>query len=428
MTPENRVRLPRIGFAGTIACLCSLGCSSEYGGDDMLDLDLGVAEQELQGGLAIPNNTVAPYSAAVVLEDLTVGGIGACSGVKVADRKYVTAGHCVNGAGSSGTISIDNDSVGGLIGVNGVFTHPTWILQELKTGLDEALGADVGVITTTSSNTIPANTNLEPVWISTGGTATVVGYGSGVKRYGSTALEQFPTSGRGYHPDAYYMDLYWEDATLRTSPAGGDSGSPVFRQVGGTWQVIGILSDGTDLGSMAQNSFTASTRMSNVKRWIDNPAPVVAANNVQAMLINSLTIKCANAWTNTTGEDVVQYSCMADAATTPNTYFTLVSTGVANEYQLRSKFSLCLGIEGNVNNATAVIEQQTCSSSNNYQKWQFTQETVASSLTAYKIRNKGSSNCLSPDTANQHARLRQYTCPNPVEANGLSQYRWVLTR
>lgn len=245
----------------------------------------------LVGGSIDQNSTTSPWAS---VGAVTVGG-GVYSGVLLDSTHVLTAAHVVAGqVGTASSVSFSLNVGGNLtetlsassISVFGGYNGTT-------AGADGVWHDDLAVITLSTPIT-----SVVPIYglysgSMSGQTISMVGYGGGgdgangvtsganasVKRVGQNLVDLLlvdddggsnnevfvfdfdgPTKDSNYFGNANLPSNRTLGATIEAQYAGGDSGSPVFVNVGGQWQIagIGIFNSGVLFGTIGGGTIVAS--------------------------------------------------------------------------------------------------------------------------------------------------------------------------
>ena len=415
-----------------------VACSGYEGGyEDEGELfadESGSLEQAITGGALVTaaDNTVAPFSSAVLLNQ-------SCSGVKIADKRFLTAAHCISSFLPT-TIRIANNLTGAQgspfdIAPGTLARHPSYELgtnagEIVKPGLYDVavfsildpLNFTGPIIATplTLQATPPGTTNM-----------TLVAYGcdsapgstnGGKKQKAVNAFTAISNANLAAH-------VHYIKDSGGASVCSGDSGSPLFRN--SVPRVTGIAAHGT--AGVPDSSFT---RVANVAEWIAEPAKNVFLHNSTGFLMNGAfadgsfpALRCASIIGKgpAIDADVRLDECDdVDATVTGNPPgWRLLSTGGINFAIVNRSTGTCLGVLNGSTADNADVRAFSCdavtpSNIPTSQRWSFANPSGS----YFRVVNQASQRCLgtSSGTGSRLGDVRQFTCGSS------SNLQWVFTR
>lgn len=208
-----------------------------------------------------------------------------CTAVKVGERHFLTAAHCMSNPQNITQISVttDNNTQNFInLSVASVNNHPQYLNCSSCAGdnsmSDFGLKPDVSLIIVNEATPQIATAVIDPTPVAVGSSVTLTGYGcehvepappNRFKVGDSTTISPLDLDSAATIPLGY--NTTYGPAKVAGSPAlcPGDSGGPLYRT--GTNQVIGInaLVSGTDAGEVG-NWFTRLDSQSryNVYSWL----------------------------------------------------------------------------------------------------------------------------------------------------------------
>jgi hypothetical protein len=431
-------------------CLLSLplGCSSyddvgfdEAGSEVSEDGEnLGSLEQPIGGGTLVLDgeNVLNMFGPAVRLG----GGGSFCSGVKIADKKFLTAAHCFSD--SRTTVQITN-SLNGVLPATPFtilrqFRHPSHKIGSSEGDLVENGLYDLKVIEIAETTNIPV-AKITPLAAAVGTSGYIsIGYGCDGQTPGNGNQKQQGEFNAVLGATTAHVH-YISENRARTV-CDGDSGGPLFRLVNGEMQVTGI------------NAGTATfTRVENTFAWIANPAVNVFTNNSVGSFMNLASasatsfapLNCAAMQGNggTSTLDVKLEECDGQAALYNGgksvTWSPIAgNTGAGFQKIINFANGSCLGVDGAAT-ADANVSAIPCAASTaaltlrQSQAWRFVdvgQAALASvgtpAIRAFNVVNERSGRCLSTTgstAAGIGSDVRQSACDSTRR-----DQKWVFTR
>jgi len=204
--------------------------------------------------------------------------VGECSATLIGCQTVLTSAHCVCNLGGTGAACPDGTNLLDTADMavflqNGGF----FFVQSVEVGPSYAFGVadDVAVLKlqfpVRSIAPSPINMLTQPV---SGDAGTIVGFGAsavggadaGIKRFGTVAVGS--CAGAGV-PEANYVCFSYDGSTGPDTCL-GDSGGPLFADVGAGTTVAGVHSGGTDICNVGDQAFDADVFVNSL--WIQSAA------------------------------------------------------------------------------------------------------------------------------------------------------------
>jgi hypothetical protein len=399
--------------AASLIPLLAVGCA---GSADDADGITQVAPEAIIGGSSVSAslNAQAPYSSTVLL------GLGslACSGVKIADKRFLTAGHCI-ARSSLSTVTISNGTSatqGSSFSIQSgtLFRHPSWELGggNSQTGLPGLY--DVAVFSIVDPQNL---TGSIPAIGLSAQIATPGTNGLRLVSYGCNATSQFPGKQTALFDVVSDSNLtefvhYIRD-TGDPTICHGDSGGPLFRGTTSP-KVAGVVS--YDIAATPASQFT---RLSNVTEWINAPAINDFSNNSTGYLMSGAfdgsfpPLRCASVMTMdpTNGADVQLDECDGASAlfTGHPPGWRLLSTGSGGSFIIVNRLTgNCLGLASNTSTDVNVYTCDSVTPSNTPSRLRWTFSTPFASYS--NLTNAASSRCLGVANQLRGTALRTVSC------------------
>jgi secreted trypsin-like serine protease len=369
--------IKRIVLATGLGAGLLSGCSGIDDGSGTPE-PTAMKQDAITGGEIVGEN-VEPYSSTVRI----LGGVGSCSGVKIGNRRFLTAAHCISlldpktATGARVTITNSLNGLGGtIVNVDRFYPHPTYwwslsagVMAKIPHLFDIAL-LDVQSDTPSIPAAVTDTSGFGDGWL-----GTLVGYGcdnrtdivstNGGKKqtaeFAAATLAEFQTGYTAAYPhSATYQHYIISDGVPRYpgAPAGffrqscpGDSGGPMFGWNNG-WKVAGITSHGFPgngpLAPTAQFSF--ATRVASVSGWLGAAKKI---KGERGSITNALTGKCLGVEGNRTqGAPIVQELCSDRTSTNNSQYWTKEDTGGGNVRFVNGLSGMCMHAL-----ATSIVQQ-----------------------------------------------------------------------
>lgn len=260
--------------------------------DDVEDDDaVGTAQDELVGGSYA---STGQYPSTVFLT-IAPGFKSFCTGVKVAPRLLMTAGHCVYKQSTksyllkpgeklavTNRVTVDRASgIGEVVTVKRVLAHPSWVQYGANGAWASPVPADVGLLEVESGLGSIPTAELSVAKVPVGASVHLQGYGceqglSGQPvgdlarlKYKLTTTTDTATAFKGtfaYTNQApqttlagsYFFTRGQGATSTAASLCPGDSGGPVYRSISGKRYVVGVN---------AYYSFTEANQSISANNW-----------------------------------------------------------------------------------------------------------------------------------------------------------------
>jgi hypothetical protein len=194
-----------------------------------------------------------------------------CSGVALARDLVLTAGHCLLPGADYKVVEFDADKRPALKDVAAIARHPDF---DVSAVLRHRVTADVGLIKLAASLTLsPAPLGPAGSAVAAGDRFVVLGLGlarPGDGRSGGTVRgANLVATGQPGTLQIRLVDPASKGERAGLGACTGDSGAPVFRDIGGKLMVIGVVSWSTGPGnSDGCGGMTGVTPLTRYRTWI----------------------------------------------------------------------------------------------------------------------------------------------------------------
>jgi secreted trypsin-like serine protease len=194
-----------------------------------------------------------------------------CSGVALSPKLVLTAGHCVMPGADYKLIELDAARRPQLRAIASIARHPefnvTAVLHHRVTA-DVALFSLAAPVNAATATLAPTGTS-----VTVGDRFVVAGYGLAVRGDGSTGgtarAASLVATGQPGTLQFRLVDPATKGASAGLGACAGDSGAPVFRDIGGTLAVIGVVSWSTGPNmSEGCGGLTGVTPLTRYRAWI----------------------------------------------------------------------------------------------------------------------------------------------------------------
>lgn len=255
----------KLGMAGLVLAWLVTACGGGDGAPEAAITDpvqrcggIGVQPYVANGTACVPSSAT-PVMLLLVLD--RHGDVGACSGVKVAPGRVLTAAHCVDTeARAVAGIIWDGQGQATQVRASGWVTHPSF-----SEG-GEYYVDDVAVVSFADELPVPSAPVLGRQSPRTGQAILIAGWGAPdyALAVGSALLDKVT-------PD--YLRIAYDGSLSNACP--GDSGGPALRSVGGRQAVVGLVSTGTNDCNTGGQTFFANLSKPAVLDFILQQAPGV---------------------------------------------------------------------------------------------------------------------------------------------------------
>jgi secreted trypsin-like serine protease len=230
--------------------------------------------------LAVPSPASALVGGAPAVQGtqptvMIVGSRGnSCTGVAIARDLVLTAAHCVPPGADYKLVEFDAQRQPRLRDAQSVSRHPQF---SQKTFDNHRATADVALIKFTSPVGAPAPVHAERLAIAPGDMLRVLGYGltqiGNGKSGGTLRSATLTVTGQPGNLQIRLMDPATRNERAGLGACTGDSGAPVFRDIGGRAKVVGVVSWSTGSGNEAGcGGLTGVTPISLYYPWIAETA------------------------------------------------------------------------------------------------------------------------------------------------------------
>jgi secreted trypsin-like serine protease len=208
-----------------------------------------------------------PHAAVMI-----VGSRGnSCTGIAIARDLVLTAAHCVPQGADYKLVAFDAQRQPQLRDTQQIARHPQF---SQKTFDAHRATADVALIkVANAASAVPAPVHGARLKIAPGDSLTVLGYGltrAGDGKSGGTVRSATLTvTGQPGNLQIRLMDADARNQRPGLGACTGDSGAPVFRDIGGRMMVVGVVSWSTAAGNEAGcGGLTGVTPLSLYYPWI----------------------------------------------------------------------------------------------------------------------------------------------------------------
>jgi hypothetical protein len=194
-----------------------------------------------------------------------------CSGVALARDLVLTAGHCVLPGADYKLVELDAARQPALKDLTTIVRHPEF---DVNAVLRHRVTADVALIKLAALlKIVPALLAPPDVAVAAGDRFVVAGYGLALRDDGKTGgtvrAATLVATGQPGMLQIRLADPATKGARAGLGACTGDSGAPVFRDIGGALAVIGVVSWSTGPGnSEGCGGLTGVTPLSRYHGWI----------------------------------------------------------------------------------------------------------------------------------------------------------------
>jgi secreted trypsin-like serine protease len=204
---------------------------------------------------------------------MIVGSRGnSCTGIAVARDLVLTAAHCVPAGADYKLVEFDAQRRPSLRDAQSVARHPQF---SQKTFDSHRATADVALIKFASpvASAAPAAIHGERLAVTPGDSLSILGYGltqiGNGKSGGTLRSATLTVTGQPGNLQIRLMDPASRNQRAGLGACTGDSGAPVFREIGGRMKVVGVVSWSTAPGNEAGcGGLTGVTPLSLYYPWI----------------------------------------------------------------------------------------------------------------------------------------------------------------
>jgi hypothetical protein len=204
---------------------------------------------------------------------MIVGSRGnSCTGIAVARDLVLTAAHCVPAGADYKLVEFDAQRRPSLRDAQSIARHPQF---SQKTFDSHRATADVALIKFAApvGSAAPASVHGERLQIAPGDTLSLLGYGltqiGNGKSGGTLRSATLTVTGQPGNLQIRLMDPASRNQRAGLGACTGDSGAPVFREIGGRMKVVGVVSWSTAPGNEAGcGGLTGVTPLSLYYPWI----------------------------------------------------------------------------------------------------------------------------------------------------------------
>ena len=217
------------------------------------------------GAREIPNAAAQP-------EVMFVGSRGNfCTGVAIARDLILTAAHCVLPGADYKLVELDANKKPTLKDTAQIARHPQFSMQAMQA---QRATADVALIKLSAALRVRPVTMMEPrPRVAIGERFTVHGYGVAVRGDGNSAATlraaTLSATGRPGNLQLRLVDPATGGERSGLGACTGDSGAPVYQNLGGAFAVIGVVSWSTGPGgSDGCGGLTGVTPIELYRGWI----------------------------------------------------------------------------------------------------------------------------------------------------------------
>lgn len=247
----------------SLAAVLLSACGGSDGGDEPVSLQSQCNSIGAQPKIVNGTPCGQPGQASVVALQIEAGGdVLSCSGTLITPTKVLTAAHCVP-AGTRRVLAGQLSPNGSVVGVRAA----NWVVHPQFTETPTGLFNDVAVLNLSAA--LPNQTMgiLVSRNSAVGQTVFMAGWGLPAQdlAVGTAVLDFVDEQLVGYKFDGKLSDT-----------CVGDSGGPVFRNVGGRAGVVGITSFGFAACGQAGDSRYTNTQGASVIGFIRSQAPDAA--------------------------------------------------------------------------------------------------------------------------------------------------------
>jgi hypothetical protein len=417
---------------------CALGAAACGAADEEGWQEFEVRQNNITGGTAVTGTDFNGGDKRRFLgttNDCTATKIGEPSSTIV---RFITAAHCIDVPPNNVAIINSNTGTfpspaGPVYSVNQTFRHPSApnpFLTGLQTSYDIAI---VDVNDNAANGTLGSlPTELTAIGgiMLPGVAGFFIGYGcddnnttDGRKERGDIIVSAATSSENNVH------QIYFHGATPRICK--GDSGGPLFLQVGDRRVIAGINSGFNRNAGLEESLWP---RVDNVFQWIDNPIAasdpsLLALNNYDLFLVNRASVLefCLSYDNPVSGSDVRRRDCDSLGGIVSNkpSGWRLAASTVGTGFVLKSSgLNRCLGVAGASTAANAVVEVQPCAASTAPVAVRKSQTWTFSALPGdvETIKNVNSGRCLTATDSTKGSTLFQGA--TSCNASGVTGWRF----
>jgi secreted trypsin-like serine protease len=378
------------------------GCGAASDELEVGESDLGETSDGITRGNLVPDTTTAPDSSAVnLLTGSSSSQSARCSGIKIADRRYLTAHHCLFSAGQD--IFVTNSlegKPGTKITLSNVYSHPTTFNITSDT-----LRQDFQILEVAQDNDIPSYNTYRKSHVGRNVTGWLTSYGcdfadsthGGKKQYGAL------TTGVDTRPGFETTFMFVPQDTTGAAICSGDSGGPFFIKQSGVWELAGIVSGAVEIG-----------RISSVYAWVHNPKYNHLASGQKGFFLHKASNRPLGlASSSTSAVPVVQIWDGRAHSTGVDKQYWQIFAGAGSTFTIKNTASgACLKA-----NSDGSMSQASCGSATD-QKFKF--ENLSSDY--YQIKSPARNACLQVATSAGKTELRNVTCNT-----NLGEQRWLFS-
>lgn len=246
-----------------------VACGSDGGSAESVDqcgalgLNSTTAIAKIANGTNCTDLNKSPV--VMVIKNYPDGSAGICTGTMISPNKVLTAAHCLEGASSMDV----------LLGISATklayVTSYSWkIHPNFSRAANGALSSDVGVISTPVALPLPTVPILSSSPVQAGQKAIIFGYGS------TGTAEDYGQLRSGVMKVAAVDDgrIFANYAAGTSNVCSGDSGGPLFIQVGNQLTIGGTTSYGDSATcAVGEQSVFMNLQSSNFQSFLRSAAP-----------------------------------------------------------------------------------------------------------------------------------------------------------